>query len=129
MTENSKKDELEKVENITAMPKKDDEVKAAPANIEGAKDTGEKETEVEPKADRKIPYQKMPLFKKKICRFCRDKSIQIDYKNAALLERFITDRGKILPRRITGTCSKHQRDLAISIKHARLLALLPFVVK
>ena len=53
----------------------------------------------------------------------------IDYKNPDLLVRFITDRGKILPRRITGTCAKHQRHLARAIKRARTIALLPFVVK
>ena len=62
----------------------------------------------------------------KPCRFCVDK-IQIDYKNDALLRRFITDRGKITPRRITGTCARHQRQLAHAIKRARSVALLPFV--
>ena len=62
----------------------------------------------------------------KPCRFCMDK-IQIDYKNDALLRRFITDRGKITPRRITGTCARHQRQLAHAIKRARSIALLPFV--
>lgn len=62
----------------------------------------------------------------KPCRFCMDK-IQIDYKNDALLRRFVTDRGKITPRRITGTCARHQRQLAHAIKRARSIALLPFV--
>ncbi|UCF07064.1 MAG: 30S ribosomal protein S18 [bacterium] len=62
----------------------------------------------------------------KPCRFCMDK-IQIDYKNDALLRRFVTDRGKITPRRITGTCARHQRQLAQAIKRARAIALLPFV--
>jgi small subunit ribosomal protein S18 len=62
----------------------------------------------------------------KPCRFCIDK-IQIDYKNDALLRRFVTDRGKITPRRITGTCARHQRQLAHAIKRARSIALLPFV--
>ena len=73
--------------------------------------------------------QRMPRFKKKMCRFCHDKSLPIDYKRADILENFITDRGKILPRRITGTCSKHQRDIAREIKRARIIALLPFVEK
>jgi small subunit ribosomal protein S18 len=63
------------------------------------------------------------------CRFCQNKELKIDYKNATLLERFITDRGKILPRRITATCSKHQRVLAREIKRARIIALLPFVLQ
>ncbi|MCL2204973.1 MAG: 30S ribosomal protein S18 [Treponema sp.] len=66
------------------------------------------------------------FFKKKVCKFCIQK-LKNDYKDADTLRRFITERGKILPRRITGTCAKHQRDLALSIKRARMLALLPFV--
>ena len=62
----------------------------------------------------------------KPCRFCVDK-IEIDYKDDVLLRRFITDRGKITPRRITGTCARHQRALAHAIKRARAIALLPFV--
>ncbi|MBP7602737.1 MAG: 30S ribosomal protein S18 [Spirochaetes bacterium] len=68
-------------------------------------------------------------FKRKGCRFCQNKSIVIDYKSTDVLERFITERGKILPRRITGTCAKHQRALAIAIKRARIIALMPFVVQ
>ncbi|MBN2072029.1 MAG: 30S ribosomal protein S18 [Candidatus Krumholzibacteriota bacterium] len=62
----------------------------------------------------------------KPCRFCADK-LSIDYKDDVLLRRFITDRGKISPRRITGTCARHQRQLAHAIKRARAIALLPFV--
>ncbi len=71
----------------------------------------------------------MARFKRKGCRFCQNKSIVIDYKTTDVLERFITERGKILPRRITGTCAKHQRALAIAIKRARIIALMPFVVQ
>ncbi len=60
------------------------------------------------------------------CQFCTEKSISIDYKQAELLRRFITDEGKIRPRRQTGTCARHQRELARAIKRARHLALLPF---
>jgi small subunit ribosomal protein S18 len=67
-------------------------------------------------------------FKKKVCKFCTQK-LKIDYKDADTLRRFITERGKILPRRITGTCSKHQRALALAIKRARIIALLPFVAE
>jgi len=77
----------------------------------------------------KVPPQRLPRFKKKVCRFCHNKDMVIDYKRIDILERFITDRGKILPRRITGTCSKHQRALATEIKRARMIALLPFVEK
>jgi small subunit ribosomal protein S18 len=68
------------------------------------------------------------FFKKKVCKFCTQK-LKIDYKDADVLRRFITDRGKILPRRITGTCAKHQRALAAAIKRARIIALLPFVAE
>jgi len=68
------------------------------------------------------------FFRKKVCRFCTQKVV-IDYKDADMLRRYTTERGKILPRRITGTCSKHQRELAVNIKRARALALLPYVVK
>jgi small subunit ribosomal protein S18 len=67
-------------------------------------------------------------FKKKVCRFCTQK-LKIDYKDADTLRRFITERGKILPRRITGTCAKHQRALALAIQRARIIALLPFVAE
>jgi small subunit ribosomal protein S18 len=67
-------------------------------------------------------------FKKKVCKFCMQK-LKIDYKDPDTLRRFITERGKILPRRITGTCAKHQRALALAIKRARILALLPFVAE
>ncbi len=65
--------------------------------------------------------------KRKICLFCRDKVQYIDYKDAAKLRPYITDRGKISPRRKSGTCAKHQRALATAIKRARHIALLPFV--
>jgi len=68
------------------------------------------------------------FFKKKVCRFCTQK-LKADYKTPEVLRRFTTERGKILPRRITGTCAKHQRVLALEIKRARHLALLPFVEK
>ena len=68
------------------------------------------------------------FFKKKVCRFCIHK-IKIDYKDTDTLRRCITERGKILPRRITGTCAKHQRALALAIKQARSIALLPYVAE
>lgn len=66
------------------------------------------------------------FFKKKVCKFCTQKAVA-DYKNSDFLRRFITERGKILPRRITGTCAKHQRALTREIKKSRVLGLLPFV--
>lgn len=64
--------------------------------------------------------------KKKVCVFCVDKVDYIDYKDVAKLRRYVSDRAKILPRRITGTCAKHQRQLTVAIKRARHIALLPF---
>lgn len=78
--------------------------------------------------DRNGPRKGKGFFRKKVCRFCTQKVV-IDYKDAEMLRRYTTERGKILPRRITGTCAKHQRELAVNIKRARALALLPFVVK
>jgi len=62
----------------------------------------------------------------RVCQFCTDKSVTIDYKQGELLRRFVSEDGKIRPRRQTGTCAKHQRELAVAIKRARHLALLPF---
>ena len=64
--------------------------------------------------------------RKKVCSFCADKSKNIDYKDINKLKKHITERGKILPRRVNGNCSKHQRELTISIKRARQVALLPY---
>ncbi len=66
------------------------------------------------------------LDRKKVCKFCETKEQQIDYKNYKMLRRFITEQGKIIPRRITGTCSKHQKRLTTAIKRARNIALLPY---
>jgi small subunit ribosomal protein S18 len=65
--------------------------------------------------------------RRKVCRFCADSKIVIDYKDSRTLRYFITERGKIIPRRITGTCASHQRPLTLAIKRARSIALLPFV--
>lgn len=65
--------------------------------------------------------------KKRVCVFCAEKMENIDYKDLPKLRKFISERGKILPRRMTGTCSKHQRTLTISIKRARHVSLLPYV--
>ena len=65
--------------------------------------------------------------RKKVCSFCVDKIETIDYKDVAKLRRFISERAKILPRRVTGTCARHQRQLTVAIKRARHLALLPLV--
>lgn len=79
-------------------------------------------TQVEVKAKK---FRK-PVAKKKVCPFCVDKSNVIDYKDGAKLRRYITENGKILPRRQTGVCARHQRELAVAIKRARIMAILPF---
>ena len=66
--------------------------------------------------------------RKKVCQFCADRSGNIDYKDTAKLRRFLSERGKILPRRTTGTCAAHQRHLTESIKRSRQVALLPYVI-
>lgn len=68
------------------------------------------------------------MSRRKMCRFCADPAVGLDYKNPALLKNFITDRGKITPRRISGNCAKHQRALALAIRRGRMIALLPFTV-
>ena len=65
--------------------------------------------------------------RQKVCKFCVDKVEQVDYKDVRRLRGFVTDRGKIIPRRISGTCAPHQRELTVAIKRARNIALLPFV--
>jgi small subunit ribosomal protein S18 len=64
--------------------------------------------------------------RRKVCRFCADKSLVIDYKEVKTLKNFVTERGKIIPRRIYGTCAKHQRELTEAIKRARQIALMPY---
>jgi len=69
---------------------------------------------------------KKTYYRRKVCKFCADSSLIIDYKEIRTLRYFITERGKITPRRISGNCAKHQRKLAFAIKRARNMALLPF---
>ena len=64
--------------------------------------------------------------RKKVCRFCAEKNAQVDFKDQATLKYFVTERGKIIPRRISGNCAKHQREVAVAIKRARGLAMLPY---
>ncbi len=78
---------------------------------------------------RRDSSQRFSKFRRKVCYFCANKDAKIDYKNADTLGRFITDRGKILPRRVTGVCARHQRGLAKAIKKARIIALIPFIEK
>lgn len=67
------------------------------------------------------------MSRRKVCGFCVDKVEHIDYKDTARLRKYVSERGKIMPRRMSGVCAKHQRELAIAIKRARIVALLPYV--
>ena len=79
-------------------------------------------------SERQSRYPQKKFFhRKKFCRFCSDSNIKIDYKNTAILNNFVTERGKIMPRRITGNCASHQRELALAIKRARQIAIMPYV--
>ena len=79
-----------------------------------------KEREARPRRD----YRRRP--KRKVCSFCTYKATLIDYKDVNRLRRFVTERGKILPRRVSGNCARHQRALGVAIKRAREIALLPY---
>ena len=68
-----------------------------------------------------------PRKRRKVCQFCVDKMTHVDYKDTARLRKYLSERGKILPRRTTGTCAQHQRQLTEAIKRARQIALLPYV--
>ena len=83
------------------------------------------------KADRPDSSMKrrVPHRRKKVCVFCGENGGTIDYKNVNLLKKYVSERGKILPRRITGTCAKHQRHLTVAIKRARHIALMPYTVE
>ncbi|MBI3014096.1 MAG: 30S ribosomal protein S18 [Candidatus Tectomicrobia bacterium] len=77
----------------------------------------------------KSKKKKKRFIRRKICRFCADKVEYIDYKDIKRLRSLITERGKIIPRRISGNCAKHQRQLTVAIKRARNMALMPFTVE
>lgn len=72
------------------------------------------------------PYRRP---RKKVCSFCADRVDDIDYKDVEKLKKYVSDKGKILPRRVTGTCAKHQRKVTVAIQRARHIALLPYTVK
>jgi small subunit ribosomal protein S18 len=71
---------------------------------------------------------KRTFARRKVCRFCADRNIKIDYKDPQTLKYFITERGKIIPRRISGNCARHQRKIGTAVKRARMIALMPFTV-
>jgi small subunit ribosomal protein S18 len=76
------------------------------------------------------PMKRRPIRRrKKVCAFCSAKNVAIDYKDAAMLRKYVSERGKILPRRISGNCAKHQRALTVAIKRARHVAIMPYVAE
>ena len=103
------------------MTEVEEEVKTAEVKAEEVKTTEAKVEEKKPEFRR---FRRQG--RKKVCAFCVNKSKVIDYKDVAMLRHYISERGKILPRRQTGTCSMHQRMVANAIKKARIMALLPF---
>ena len=80
----------------------------------------------EDRGDRSMRRPRGRKPRRKVCAFCVDKVTSIDYKDTAKLRRYLSERGKILPRRMSGTCAKHQRQLSTAIKRARQIALLPY---
>lgn len=86
-----------------------------------------KSTEIKMRSKKKKLRDKFRITEKKFCRFCKGEGVDFDYKEIKRMERFLSERGKILSRRITGNCAKHQRKIAVLIKRARFLALLPYV--
>lgn len=94
------------------------------------KSSGGGERERPPRGEGGSPPGRKSYFRRrKVCKFCQEKIDVIDYKDVKLIGQFISERGKILPRRLTGTCSPHQRGLTDAIKRARNIALLPFVTE
>ncbi|HXF98467.1 MAG TPA: 30S ribosomal protein S18 [Gaiellaceae bacterium] len=81
------------------------------------------------KKQRKRPGQAATAGKRKSCHFCRERIVEVDYKNTAQLRRYISEKGKIRSRRITGACRRHQLQVATAIKRAREMALLPYVAQ
>lgn len=70
--------------------------------------------------------RRKPYHRRKVCRFCAEHTTEIDYKDTRVLRNFVTERGKLIPRRISGNCAKHQRSMTIAVKRARYMALMPY---
>ena len=87
-----------------------------------------KEKERDKDAEGADAVKKKSMGRRKPCKFCADEKLRIDYKDAGLLKYFITDRGKLVPRRLSGNCAKHQREIAVAVNRARMIAMMPFSV-
>jgi len=116
------------VEAVEAVETETVETEATEATAEVAAEATTEATTEAPAQERR-PYRQNNVRgrRKKVCLFCTEKTAVIDYKDALKLRKFTSERGKILPRRVTGTCAKHQRELTVAIKRARVIALLPYV--
>ena len=114
---------MEENENVVAETAAPEEVAEAQAEVKEVKEPRREEARERGERPAKRGFKKQNF--KKVCAFCQDKST-IDYKDVNKLRKFIAEGGKILPRRMTGTCAKHQRQLATAIKRARVAALIPF---
>lgn len=121
----AKKQTKETAEKPVKKAVKETGEKTAKKQVKETEEKPAKEAVKEETGDRK-KFVKRPAGKKKVCAFCANKTKVIDYKDVATLKHYITEKGKILPRRQTGVCKEHQRALTIAIKRARNMALLPF---
>lgn len=100
---------------------------AAPAEVATAPEAAPAEEAAAPAEARPARAPRQNRRRKKVCAFCVEKIDEIDYKDAGRLRKYTSERAKILPRRVTGTCAKHQRQLTLAIKRARQVALLPYI--
>ncbi len=126
MEEKIEKKEIEETKNEKQEEIKEEKAseKTTPARTTPARTTHERNR---PGRDRsQFSPRRNFFFKKRVCFFCKNKDAVIDYKDVGLMKRFISESGKISPRRFTGTCAKHQRKLATEIKKARQMALIPY---
>ncbi len=97
-------------------------------NVENTEKVEKTEKAEKHERPERFERRNMRRTRRKVCSFCVDKaSSNIDYKDSVKLKRFVSERGKILPRRVTGTCARHQRELTVAIKRARYVALLPYI--
>lgn len=123
MAENENKSAAQ---DVSAAPAPAAENKSVPASNDTAPSQAAPSPRAPQERNASRPRGTRPYFKKRVCRFC-SRHEKIDYKKPEELRRFMTERGKILPARVTGTCARHQRELAREIKKARAICLLPFV--
>ncbi len=117
---------MEENENVETVEEAVPAVEETPASAPAESEAPAEQEERRERGDRpaKKGFKKQNF--KKVCLFCQEKTAKIDYKDVGKLRKYVAEGGKILPRRMTGTCAKHQRELAIAIKRARIAALLPF---